>query len=588
MRLFRFFSFFILTLIGCDSLLEKHIFNGEIEKARELRPQCTSEEDFIYLYFLEVLQEYQNGKSFSEIYKKNENRGELPFIQTHEVEENDEENNDENEEQKTTDENNEEKTTEEPTKKDVLNGNDKLLYLFAAQNSPFFPHIYARLCFFSFEEMHDSTINIYNIYKKIAKRVTVQYIRNRFFFHDKIEYGNITYVPETEYLMNLIKSGDKKAEKTYVNLVVSGFLDLFEQKNNLIYLAEKHLNGKAMTLLGNMYLVDHHSDNSDETNKKDEDKKDTTMAMHYFRSAVAQGDFFAYNGLGRIFLMPEHNEPKMARSYFEEAASHGSAEGEYQLYKHLSTMYKIEDLGLNHLIRAVKKSYMPALFTYAERLTRQGDISPAVAHLLPICDFDWCITALQNESLEDYKNGKYKKSLMKLLFLSMTGSLNSISNAVYILKTQKNIIENQNEILFSLLDKLANMGQVKYLTDLADCYYFGKGVKQNYAKAFSFNYSAFLYKQAKAAYNLASMYLDGKGTGKSIISCVRMLQLTKEYESNTYLLVWYTSAFILIKFFVRDLIFYGIWDLKYYILSIIIGFGVYCYFFRKDEKEKTD
>lgn len=318
--------------------------------------------------------------------------------------------------------------------------------------------------------------------------------------------------------------------------------------------------------------------------------------MHYFRMAITHGNFHAYNGLGRIFLLPSHYTPSLAKSYFEEAAARGSAEAEYNLYQFIAKQYKIEDLGVAHLVRAVKRSYMPGLYAYALRLQRQGDYTSAIAHLLPIADFDGPLVALQNAALADYKDGKIRAALFKLLFLAETGSLNSITNAVYIIQNHdlfddndsdknhskneniliniKNNILNQiknifssinsnsnnnissinNRILFYLLKKLASMGQVRFLVSLADCYFYGRGCQQSYSKAFSFYYSAVLYRQAKGAFSLAIMYENGWGVERSLYECMNMLRLTRVLDENAYLLVWYYSGWIIVKHVVKCII----------------------------------
>ncbi|KRH92321.1 Extracellular protein SEL-1, partial [Pseudoloma neurophilia] len=348
-------------------------------------------------------------------------------------------------------------------------------------HSPFYEHILCHNSFFSF--ISTDNIDIYKTYLKITGKIVTKYLNNRFFFHDKIDYSNIKKYPKPEYLMQLIRAGDKKAEEIFIQMLVTGSLSPVNHIKDLIYLSEERKNGKAMTLLGNLYLSnlisndnsnkDYSIDNSidksnkddsiDKSNKDDSGKHqqknentnnnttsnnttsnkenkekttvDTTTAMHYFRSAVAMGDFFAYNGLGRLFMMDNHLEQSLARGYFEEAAYRGSAEGDYNLYLYFKKVYGIEDS--HRLIRAVKKSYMPALYTYAQRLYKQGEINQAIAHLLPISEYDYPIVALQDQAYIDLKNGKLIECFYKLLFLTETGSINAINNLIYLLTSEK-------------------------------------------------------------------------------------------------------------------------------------------------------
>ncbi|ELQ74146.1 Extracellular protein SEL-1 [Trachipleistophora hominis] len=411
--------------------------------------------------------------------------------------------------------------------KHLRNDEDANFYLMAAENySPFFRHIYAHKAFFNFE-ISAPVSELAGIYSRTAKAIVTKYLSNRFSFHDKMKFEKIRDVPPVNYLINLIGSGDKKAEETYINSVLTGQIDPRNEIQNLKKLCETG-NAKAMTVLGNLYLEGYGVE------------KCVSTAMHYFRQGAANGDPLSYNGLGKIFMREGHKDLSLAKKYFEEAASRGSAEGDYNLFVFVRNVYKIEDMGLSYLIRSVKRSYMPALFSYAKRLLSNGETASAVSHLVPICDFDDCIVDLQGRAQKDYREGRYVPCLYKLLFLCETGSLNSIGNLLYLLKTCKGLVPEQDTLFHTYCDKLAQMGQIHHLVDLADTYFYGKGTEQSYTKAFSFYYAAMLYKSARGSYALSYMYENGLGCTKSISDAMSMLYKAYAYDENTYLLVWYT------------------------------------------------
>lgn len=404
---------------------------------------------------------------------------------------------------------------------------DANFYLMAAENySPFFQHIYAHKAFFNFE-IAAPVSELAGVYSKVAKGIVTKYLTNRFQFRDKMKFEKIQDIPPVNYLINLITSGDKKAEETYINLVLAGQIDPRNEIQNLKRLCETG-NAKAMTILGNLYLEGYGV------------QKCLSTAMHYFRQGAANGDPLSYNGLGKIFMKEGHKDLNLAKNYFEEAASRGSAEGDYNLFMFVRNIYKIEDMGLSYLLRSVKRSYMPALFSYAKRLLTNGETAAAVSHMVPICDFDECIFELQNRAQKDYQDGQYVPCLYKLLFLCETGSLNSMSNLLYLLKTRKDLVPEQDTLFHTYCSKLAQMGQVHHLVDLADTYFYGKGTEQSYTKAFSFYYSAMLYKSARGSYALSYMYENGLGCTRSITDAMSMLYKAYAYDENTYLLVWYT------------------------------------------------
>lgn len=494
----------LFFLVLNSSILEKYIFNGDIEKARELMSKTTSPEDLVYIYFLKNISEDEN-------------------------------------EQK-----------------------DAIFYLMASEGtSPFFQHIYAHKSFFTFG-LSASIQEISTIYFQISERITSKYLENRYFLTDKEKFNNLIKKIPVNYLMKLLISGDKRAEDTYINMVLGGHIDPSSQIENLKLLA-KLSNPRAMTVLGTLYLEGHGV------------QQDVTTAMHFFRQAIALGDYMAYNGLGKIFMHEEHREVTLAKKYFEDAAAHGSAEAEYQLFKFYRTVYKIEDLGLSHLMRAVKRSYMPAMFAYAQRLHRNGDIASAISHLVPIADFDYPIVILQKLAQKDYENGHFTPCLYKLLFLGETGSLNSISNLIYLLQTKKKLISNQNRVLFKFYDKLSKMGQITHLVDLADAYFYGYGTIQSYKKAFAFYYASMIYKQARGIFSLSYMYEHGLGTEKSLLQAFRMLFLTLSVDPMTYLIVWYTIFRIFIYIILQSLFMY-----KYVIFSAFALFLGYFLIIRKN------
>lgn len=443
--------------------------------------------------------------------------------------------------------------------KKMMGESDADYYLMASEgHSEYFPHIYAHRAFFGFG-ISGSAIEIAEIYFEISKRIVHRYITNKFTFRDKTRYENIPHVPSIDYLINLINSGDRKAEETYIGLLMAGQIDPKNEIDNLKRLSELG-NGKAMTVLGNLYYTGHGVEQC------------LSTAMHFFRQGAAHGDPLSYNGLGKIFMKEEHKDVVLAKKYFERAASRGSAEGDYNLYMFIRNIYKIEDMGLSYLVRAVKRSYMPALYYYAKRLFANGDVSSAISHLVPICDFDTCIVDMQERAQDDYVNGRYTACLYKLLFLSETGSINSINNLLYLLKVKKNIVDNQHVLFHQYCYKLALMGQTRHLVDLADTFFYGRGTQQSYTKAFSFYYAAMLYKSARGSYSLSYMYEHGLGCTRSISDALAMLHKTYRYDDNAYLLVWYTIIKIYALLLAR--IMYGMKYLIGCIIGLYLGYMV--------------
>lgn len=514
---------FILKILS-NSILEPLIFTGQIHEAIQKIEDVESESDYIYLYFLERLKWMETGnmnnltiynsieieytkkekasgekirnntakKGTAEEKQSNTNKyitpqdeGNKPNIGTdknegHSQSKQDPSNTDStatqsielnvpNNDNRTiphndSDESSSEESDDGALSLDSIEKMKPIFYLLASEgHSPFFEHIFCHNAFFSFLS---SDRDIYSLYLKICMRIVKKYTQNRFFFHDKIKFSNILQFPQPDYLMHLIRAGDRKAEETLINMFLNGPVDPQENIDILHYLVEEKKNSKAMTILGNLHLINKveeekeepDSESSEEGNlhesinkkkntsinentengsqqTKNKNTGDTTSAMHYFRSAIVHGDYFAYNGLGRIFMMKSHLEHSLAKGYFEEASLRGSAEGDFNLYLFFKKLYEIEDL--HHLLRAVKKSYMPALFVYAQRLYRQGDINQAIAHLLPISEYDGPIIVLQNQTFIDYKNNDLRACLYKLLFLSEMGSLNAINNLIYLLKRGK-------------------------------------------------------------------------------------------------------------------------------------------------------
>lgn len=436
---------------------------------------------------------------------------------------------------------------------------DAYYYLMASEgHSPFYPHVYAHKAFFSFD-ITAPVAELAEIYWRVAQGIVTKYLTNRFQFRDKMKYEGIREIPPVHYLINLIASGDKKAEETYIGHLLAGQIDPRDEIENLKGLCERG-NAKAMTILGNLYLEGYGVERC------------LSTAMHFFRQGAASGDPLSYNGLGKIFLKDGHKDLQLAKKYFEEAAGRGSAEGDYNLYMFVRNVYKIEDMGLSYLIRAVKRSYMPALYSYARRLLSNGETASAVSHLVPICDFDSCITELQNRAQDDFRAGRYVACLYKLLFLAETGSLNSTGNLIYLIKTRKHLVPHQDVLFFTYCNKLAQMGQTRNLVDLADAFFYGKGTEQSYTKAFSFYYSAMLYKSSRGSYSLSFMYENGLGCTKSIQNALNMLYKAYYFDQNTYLLVWYTMVKIYVVLMLKVLA-----SLRWVIFSvagIVLGYLV--------------
>jgi TPR repeat protein len=448
-----------------------------------------------------------------------------------------------------------------------------LVHLIASQDSStdYFSLIYAFNSYLSFL-MPCNHKEVAELYLGVATKVYKRFITNRKEFKSKNSFNTLAFEDNirntVEHVLNLINSGDKKAEDTFIKFIKMGKVDPSSYIKVLRGMAERGCS-KAMGILGEMYL---------EGNGVE---KCYNTAMHYFTEGVNKKDAVCYNGMGRIFSSDEYQDYLLAKKYFEEGSKRGLPEADYNLFVFFRDVYKVEDMGMGYLLSAANKGYLPAIYEYALKLYKKENYKHAILYLNAICDYSEDLSRIQEKADYTFLNRKYKLSLFYLLLASEMGSTHSINNALYLLETFPGLIGGQDALIFDMNKKICEMGYKTNLVRLGDCYFYGKGTEQSYADAFSFYLSACLSRLDEGYYSLGYMYEYGLGCVKDLRSALKYTMKIK--NKDAYLVVWYVCGRLCLKILIS-------WIFKARI-GIIVGAGLvtgYSMYKRGMGKEKRN
>lgn len=416
-------------------------------------------------------------------------------------------------------------------------------HLVAAQDSDLFDLIYSHNSYFS-TLIDDSYENNIVYFKRISKTVYDIFMNNKKACKSKRLFSELgRYIndeKEAEHLTILIRAGNMKAADDLLKLMNAGRVQPSKHEKILKKLAIQG-NAGAMGILGVMYYDGWNVD------------KCVNTAMHYFTEGARKGDPISYNGMGNIYR--DKMEYKTAKEYYIRACESSLSDAEYNLFMFYRNYYNAEEMALDKLLHAASKGYIPASYTYAEKLIKSKNYRRAIMFLAPMVEYSPILNSLHDTAEKYFVDKKYDSCLLVLLLCAEMGSSYSLQNILYLIKNVTNFNSfDRNKVLFETLVKLTNLGYKSNLVDLGDCYYYGRGVLQSYSDAFAFYLSALLESKPDGAYSLSYLYEYGLGVEMDLMQSLKYISMVSDINEKFYLLVWYVKAKLIFKIIVSYLI----------------------------------
>lgn len=429
-------------------------------------------------------------------------------------------------------------------KKILLNDTENAIHhLIATQGSDIYNLIYAHNAYFSIL-FSDSYEKIIVYYDGICKEIFNTFMQDKNAFKTKRLFKELGKYAndekEAEHLTILIRAGNVKAEEDLLKLLRAGRIQPGKYEKILKKLAVQG-NAGAMGILGVMYY--------DGWNVE----KCTNTAMHYFTEGARKGDALSYNGMGNIYR--DKKDYHLAKDFYIKACHSSLSDAEYNLFMFYRNYYDAEEMALDKLLLAASKGYLPASYTYAEKLIKGKNYRRAIMYLAPMTEYAPAINELHEMAEKYFIEKKFDSCLLVLLLCSEMGSSYSLQNILHLSSIVHSFKHfDKNKMTFETLYKLAHLGYKSNLVELGDCYFDGKGTEQNYRDAFAFYLSATLEKKPEGAYSLSYLYEYGLGVERNLYMSLHYISQISNLDDKMYLLVWYVSAKLIGKIIISYLL----------------------------------
>ncbi|KAL6122623.1 hypothetical protein NUSPORA_00295 [Nucleospora cyclopteri] len=358
----------------------------------------------------------------------------------------------------------------------------------------------------------------------VADDIAREYTKNKFNFEDIIvlgkeqikNAGSGNSYNKKEVLI-LLQSNQPKIKNLFFSMLENKEISLEEAKPYLYKIAKQ--DSRAYKLLGDIayYGLD---------TKGNVPDWDQAMDFYWAGSEKNNGD--CLTGLGKIMLR-YYDNAESATAYFEKALDVVDAPESMFIYYKMTNKHTF-------LRKAAYKGYIPAMAEYfrgqAEKMKELDERGRR--SVLSILKYHPHFMEITQQAKKAFYSKKYAQAFLLYSYLSEFSIENALLNAKFIIdnfKEELEIINTKfNELMVETardgIDKINNHPFVdvlnfdfsnllcsinnNFLKDVGDCYFYGTGIDQSYADAFSFYLRSKDYSP-ESAYNLVCMYEYGLG-----------------------------------------------------------------------------
>lgn len=226
-----------------------------------------------------------------------------------------------------------------------------------------------------------------------------------------------------------------------------------------------------------------------------------------------------------------------ALEWFEKAAELDYAEGHYGVAMILAEQHAIlhDDRIQNHLLAAIRKLHIPAVFEMARRHLR-SDLTCQMAWFLLKTVHDHDVKAVDaiDGAVEDYHTGRMRLAFSTLLSLAHQGYSVAMINLATLLmemggKRGNVSLARRAAVWWS---RAGNLEDVRSRVKLADQFYLGEGVPRDPIAAAAHYQRSISQRSTTSAFNLALMYMRGVGVSFDLHWATYMLQVSEYYGKN--------------------------------------------------------
>jgi uncharacterized protein len=391
---------------------------------------------------------------------------------------------------------------------------------------------------------------------RVAARISKEYLRNNYRFLIRKPLAKLAREhfseKEIENMVIMTYAGDKTCARLFLSLLdqkeisPGGFLHVLE------FLAKKNV-PRAFAYLGEIYYYGLGV------------KRSMDRAMFMYSKGKDLNDAIACNGVGKVLLSREYRDYESAEQVLMLANNLGAmAECSYLLHllQKRTGASKAQRRGTSSLEKAVLFGYLPAIFEDGLRYYETGQYINACIRFSPILQYSDLVYDMQRKAEDLFLRSRHRQAAIALLMCVELGSSKSAYDVVYLLQNHS-IFRDQDRILFGIYQTLVGTEDYKYLINMGDAYFYGRGTEKSHRDAFALYLSSAILKNQEGYFNTAYMYEHGYGTCQSWAHVFRHL-LRIRLNDKTYLLLLYTYIRLFAKL-VSLLIF------NRYFLSTLVG-----------------
>lgn len=383
------------------------------------------------------------------------------------------------------------------------------------------------------------------ILKKLCREISEKYLLNRYAFSEPIllEYQT---KEDLDDILTTVWSANATIIEKFFDAISRNHIKAEDTVSRLEFLAGKK-EKKAFGFLGDIYYYGLGA------------PVDTEKALEYYMAGKALHDTHSMVGIARILAVEPFNDCQQALKILDEVSSaEKDAEAiylQYLLMKRLQTEQETMqgapaaskifpgNASQALLQNAGFAGYLPAVNDIASQILQMSASAQAITSYMSISQYSPFFQSVYDRAFEAYSAKEYKRSLLYYLYLSEFSLDIATRNAIFIL-TLHDPLDDSDRILFGLYSKLANKNK-KYLKNIGDLYYYGRGVQQSKETAFAC-YMCSIDHSDESLYNVAYMYENGDGIPRDLTAAYRHIS-SYTRNSTVYLVVLYTKIRIALK-----------------------------------------
>ncbi|KAG2498098.1 hypothetical protein HYH03_003856 [Edaphochlamys debaryana] len=286
-------------------------------------------------------------------------------------------------------------------------------------------------------------------------------------------------------------------------------------------------------------------------------KRSYESALEWWTRAARRNNAAALFGLGYLYLTARGvaQDYDRAFQYFSKAAEQLHSDARPDALFYMGVMHlrgygvrrKSVQRALSYFTLAAHAGHSLAQYNAAVmHLAGKGtprNCKPAVSLLKALAEKGPAAASVQLGH-EHFFRGRYSMALLSYLRAADLGIEVAQSNAAWMLERGYAPGPGAAELAFSLYKQSAAQLNAHSLLCMADAYYFGRGVGQDWVRSAAIYYDAYQERSPEAMFNLGFMHEFGAGVPQDLALAQRFYNMAKHTQADAFLPVALANAWL--------------------------------------------